>query len=82
LFAAVLPLPYFYYMLLRLLVFAVALYYGYSKYSKGEKDKELYFYIIAAILFNPLIPVFLIKFLWMPIDIIVGWYFWKYSQPE
>ncbi len=76
LFLAVLPIwPYGFYTLLRLLVCCVC---GYFVY-KIKLFPSLYTHkaplVVIAILFNPLIPVYLIRTIWFPIDIGVGIYF-------
>jgi hypothetical protein len=65
---AVLPLPYGYYQLLRLVatgVFAwaalVALQRGSTGYGFG--------FAVLALLFNPVLPVYLSKAIWAPIDV-------------
>lgn len=66
---AVLPLPYGYYTFLRISVFTGSLFLAYQSY---QHDKVNLATILAgfAILFNPIIPVYLSKELWLPIDII------------
>lgn len=67
LFIGVFPLPYDYYMLLRVIVFISALY-----IVSHNKDEWLYVFLGIAILFNPVFPIYLSKPLWIPIDIITG----------
>jgi len=71
LFAAVLHLPIAYYRFLRVVVFIGALLAIY------RNSKEWLFWSIlfvgVAILFNPILPIYLYKrSIWMPLDIIVG----------
>lgn len=67
LFIAVFPLPYGYYMLLRVIIFISALY-----LMSKNKNEWLYIFLGIALLFNPVFPIYLSKALWMPVDIIVG----------
>jgi predicted membrane protein len=71
-FIAVLPLPLFYYSLLRIIIFLAA---GIVVYYFG-RQKEFHWVIvfgIILILFNPILPVRLyLKSIWIPIDIVTG----------
>ena len=65
---AVLPLPYGYYQLLRLVVtgvFAWAAVVAFQRSSAGHG----FGFAVLALLFNPLLPVYLSKALWVPIDL-------------
>ena len=65
---AVLPLPYGYYQLLRLVatvVFAWAAFIAFQRRSAGYG----FGFAVAALLFNPVLPVYLSKALWAPIDL-------------
>lgn len=76
LFLAVFPLPYGYYTLLRIVITGMAIYYTYWFYQ--TKEKRFYFWSLIAIiiLFNPIIPVYLIsKVLWGIVDVIVAGFF-------
>lgn len=71
LFVAVLSLPIIYYTGLRVLVFIGALLIIIKHYK--AKNYWLLFFIGIAILFNPIIPIYLYqKALWIPLDIIAG----------
>ena len=79
LFVALAPLPYGYYTLLRIVVTI-----GAVMGIVLEKDKGNSLWLIAfgiiAVLFNPLIPVFLNdKSIWMPIDFVAGVVFLGYA---
>ena len=67
---AVLPMPYFYYTLLRIGVTI----YSFSIVSKIKKQNSTltYIFIAIGILFNPFFPIYLSKTIWIPIDILVG----------
>lgn len=71
LFVAVLSLPIIYYAGLRVLVFIGALLIIIKHYK--AKNYWLLLFIGIAILFNPIIPIYLYqKALWIPLDIIAG----------
>lgn len=79
LFLAILPLPYFYYELLRIIVFCSSLY-AISRDLLVRNTNEKIYFIIIAILFNPVIPVYLSKMIWIPIDFTVGAFYLEYSK--
>ena len=64
----VLPLPYGYYTLLRLIACAV---FAWAAYVSFENKKALlpWVFIVLALLFNPVIEVYLSKELWAAIDL-------------
>lgn len=64
----VLPLPYGYYTLLRLIACAV---FAWAAYVSFENKEALlpWIFIILALLFNPLIKVYLSKDIWAVIDV-------------
>ena len=63
--------PYGYYMLLRLIVCGVAVYGAIQAHTRGL---EGWVWVLGgvAILFNPLIPVYLNKAVWVLIDLITA----------
>lgn len=70
LFLAVFKLPIEYYTFLRIVVFIGALL---TLLSLSKKIVWVFIFSIIAILFNPIIPVYLyLKSYWIPIDIIAG----------
>lgn len=72
LFAAVFKLPIGYYTFLRITITLGALIIVFTEYKKQATFWVIIFGLIA-ILFNPVIPVYLYKkSLWFPIDILVG----------
>jgi hypothetical protein len=82
LFAAILPLPYPYYMLLRAIVFVVFVSLAFKLYKKAQRyDIEMptwgWVLGVIGILFNPIFPAFLIRELWMVIDLAAGIFLWK-----
>ena len=65
------PLPYGYYTLLRLVVTIVFVWAAYVAYQ-GKQNMLLYVFGLLALLFNPIIPIYLDKTLWAVIDIAAG----------
>ena len=65
---AVLPLPYGYYQLLRLVATGVFVWAAVVGFRRGSAGYGFAFAVLA-LLFNPVIPVYLSKALWAPIDI-------------
>jgi len=72
LWAATLRWPYGYYSLLRLVVCGSAAFEGCSGLMASKKSVVSWIAIGIALLFNPLIPVYLHKADWVPIDVAVG----------
>ena len=78
LFLAVFPLPYDYYKILRIIVFISALY-----LVSQNKNEWFYIFLGIAILFNPILPVYLSKEIWVLIDITIGiLYLLNYNQTQ
>ena len=81
----VLPLPYGYYPLLRLVVCGV---FSFAAYHAFQKSHGLYPWILVltAVLFNPIVPVHLPKELWAVLDVgaavllVVGYRMGKISR--
>lgn len=65
---ALADLPYGYYTILRLLVFAVGAYGAYLAYLARQQGWTWTLGAIA-VLFNPLFPIYLEREVWAPIDI-------------
>ncbi|UHS56026.1 DUF6804 family protein [Agrobacterium vaccinii] len=80
---AVLPLPYGYYTLLRLVITAFAAFFAYVEYDKQKTLSGWAIgFIAVALLFNPLIPVHLSRSSWFFLDLIAAGVFgayWKLS---
>lgn len=76
---ALLPLPYAYYMLLRVVVFGAAIYCGLLGY-KSNRELSIALFVAAAV-FNPLIPVHLFREAWAFLNLatagLFGYYAWK-----
>mgnify|MGYP001081088482 CR=1 FL=1 len=71
---AIFPLPYGYYQFLRLFVAIASGISAFVAYEDKNQGLAIIFAIVL-ILFNPLIPIYLSKEIWIPIDIIVGIFF-------
>ena len=71
LFIGVLPLPYGYYMLLRLVACGVFAWAAFITYEKNEEVLPWVFGILAVV-FNPLIKIHFPKELWAVIDFCSG----------
>lgn len=67
-------LPYGYYRFLRIAITIIAAINAFGVFKKDNKALAILF-IALAILFNPIIPIYLDKATWTPIDIIVGLFF-------
>jgi hypothetical protein len=65
---AVLPLPYGYYQLLRLVATVVFAWASFVAFQRGRAGYGFGF-VVVALLFNPVLPVYLSKALWAPIDL-------------
>ena len=71
-FAAVFPLPIFYYTFLRVVVFIAAAITVYH-FERQKEFKWIVIFGTVLILFNPIIPIhFYLKSIWIPIDIMTG----------
>ncbi len=80
LFVGVLPLSIGYYTLLRLVVTAAAAYIAYDTFQNDKQSGWMWVFGFVAILFNPLIPIYLDKEIWMVIDFVVAILFIAYSR--
>jgi len=76
---AVLPLPYGYFMFLRLAVTVAAAYVAYENFSKDIINWGVTF-VVIALLFNPFYVVHFDKALWAVIDLIVAGLFFINSR--
>jgi len=74
LFLSALPMPYGFYTITKIIVTASSIYYAYYLYIALQK-KGFWFwcFVAVAILFNPIMPIYLYsKMLWGAIDIVVA----------
>ena len=75
LFVALIHLPIGYYTFLRIAVTGIAAYNAYEARNDANK-LWMIFFIVAAIVFNPIIPIYLRhKSEWLPVDIVFGFIF-------
>lgn len=73
----ILPLPIGYYTLSRLVVCASAIYFAYNFYKKNNQT-NLWIFVFIAVLYNPIIPVYLYKkVIWIVVNIITIYLFYK-----
>ena len=68
---ALLPNPYGFYMLVRLVVFGVS---GYTAYRYAQRNLSglAWLFGVIAIAYNPLLPVYLTRAIWMPVDLLTA----------
>jgi hypothetical protein len=71
LFIGAAPLPYGYYMLLRLVAFGVFAYAAYVAYEKKSKALP-WVYGFMALVFNPIVKIHFPKEMWAVVDIAAG----------
>lgn len=65
---ALLPLPYGYYTFLRLAVFGGGLFIAYQLYEKNLHSWSI-FVVLPILLFNPVIPIYLSREVWLVLDL-------------
>ena len=65
------PLPYGYYKFLRIAITVISVIYIVQNAEKGFSTTNVVWGIVA-ILFNPLIPIFLSKTIWVVLDLITA----------
>ena len=78
---AVLPLPYGYFMFLRLVITAAAAYIAYENFNKDIPVWGIVF-VGVTLLFNPFYTVHFDKALWAVIDIVVAALFFINSRQQ
>lgn len=71
LFFGILPLPYGYYTLLRLVVCGV---FAWAAFISFEKNKAVlpWIFVVLALIFNPIIKIYLQKEVWVIINLCSG----------
>ncbi len=72
-FVAILPLPYTYYILLRPAV-CLGMIFLLVRDGKRLSNDNKAICIVIAVLFNPFFAIYLSKFVWIPIDLLSGFY--------
>ena len=74
---AVIPIwPYFFYQLLKFLIFGTAAYSAYV-FHLDKNKKWMWVMIVVAIIFNPINPFYFGHFLWSVADLVVAAIFFK-----
>ncbi|RWO21753.1 DUF6804 family protein [Mesorhizobium sp.] len=68
---AILTLPYGYYQVLRLAIFAAGIYCGIKAKSSGDDKLALGLFFVALV-FNPILPVYLTREIWLPLDLLAA----------
>ena len=78
---AVIPIwPYGFYIVLRVVVWAVSIYVAVMGKELSRSNRTLA--VLIAVLFNPISIVSLSRPVWFPIDLTVAYYFWHLGRPE
>ncbi len=70
-FYALNDLPIGYFQILRWFIFSSSAYICYVNYT-GKKQKALWVFLIIGILFNPIVPIYLLKSTWHILNILTG----------
>jgi len=76
---AIFPFPYGYYTFLRLTVFSGGIFFAHQSYRLEQFGWAIGM-VIVAVLFNPLIPIYLSRETWLPIDLICAGIFFVAGQ--
>ena len=81
---AIVPLPYLYYMGLRLLVAgsAVFLLLRHRRRWKGKMNGWILIFIGVAVLYNPIIPIHLPKLVWIFLNVVTAANFYRHLQHD
>jgi len=74
LFGAIAEWPYGYYILLRWITCTTSILVAFQAFEKNIDWAKVVF-IVIAILFNPLAPIYLSRSIWIPLDIITAIFF-------
>jgi hypothetical protein len=74
---AIIPIwPYFFYQILKLVIFSASCFSAYL-YHKEKNMKWMLIMIAIAIIFNPFNPIYFGHFLWSIADLVVAFLFFK-----
>jgi hypothetical protein len=79
---AILPLPYFYYIVLRWGVCGAAAFIAWKEFDLNKPSPNLCVWIfgVLAILYNPIIPVHSVKVFWVFVNLATaGAFYWHYK---
>jgi len=64
--------PYGYYQILRWIVCASSVYLAYIYHESNKKTVWIWIFGVTAVLFNPILPIYLTREIWHPINLIVA----------
>lgn len=70
---AILPWPYEYYKLLRLVLFVMSLFFAYGFHKYGHEQWEITILIGVALIYNPVLTIHLPKELWIIVNLVTAW---------
>jgi len=74
-------LPYEYFILLRVVGFFGLLYLAYDYFNESDSSSDNKYIVVfccLAILYNPIIPIYLNRAVWTPINLFTGLYIWYF----
>lgn len=77
---ALFPWIYGYYVAVRLVVCVSSAIIAWLSYQKSGLCSWTFVFIFIALIFNPLLPVYLVRSIWIPIDIVVAILFFKHQK--
>ena len=79
LLVAVLPMPYEYYMIIRLAIPVFALVIAVNEFKEEQSNIYPYVFLGLATLYNPVLPIHLTKTLWIVINLLSAYVFYFYK---
>jgi hypothetical protein len=77
---AVFSWPYGYYIFLRWAISAIAVYVAYA--LSESKDNKLWIFVGVMVVFNPVVPIYLERSLWIVIDFVSAGFFLAFSKQD
>lgn len=86
---ALMPLPYGYYTLLRIIVFVTAGWLAYVGFQQDSENKNIHIgMLLVAVIYNPLVPISLSREIWSVLNVFgalafsAHGYVFKYKKEE
>ena len=83
--AALLAPPYGFYRFMRIAISIVALYYSYH-FLQSSRPFLTFIFLILAVLYNPIYPIYQTRAIWQPINLASAAYFilvaFRFTQPK
>lgn len=83
--ATLLAPPYGFYRFMRIAICVVSLYYSYH-FLQSSRPFLTFIFLILAILYNPIYPIYLTRTIWQPINLMSAAYFifvaFHFSRPK